>query len=226
MNLAIIPARSGSKRIKNKNIIKINNMPMIFYALDAAKKSKIFQKIHVSTDSKKIIKIVKDLGFKTDFIRPKKLADDHTGVIPVLKFVLEKYKKDFGIEFENVFCIFPASPFLKKKHLIEAYDIFKKNKCKNPLHVISEYNAPIQWAYSINKKNILVPKEPGMFKKRSQDLKKYFYECGPFSIFSKKNILNNITDKNFIGFRMPKYTSVDIDTVEDLNFVKKILKTK
>ena len=102
MNLAIIPARSGSKRIKNKNIVKVNNKPIIHYALDAAKKSKIFHKIHVSTDSKKIENIVNNLGYEIDFLRPKHLADDFTGIIPVLKHVLEIYKKDFGLNFKNI----------------------------------------------------------------------------------------------------------------------------
>ena len=226
MNIAIIPARAGSKRIKNKNILKIKDKYMIQFALEAAKKSKIFNKIHVSTDSKKIANICEKLGHKVDFLRPKNLADDFTGLIPVLKYVISRYKNEFGIDFNTIVCIFPACPLLKKNHLIEAYKLYKKNKCKKPLHVISEYNAPIQWAFSINKKNILTPREKGMFSKRSQDLKKYYYECGPFSIFNKKNIINNIGDKNFIGFKMPKYTSIDIDTPEDLKFVKKILNSK
>ena len=223
MNLAIIPARSGSKRIKNKNIVKINNKPIMYYALDAAKKSKIFDKIHVSTDSKKIANIVRRLGYQIDFLRPKNLADDFIGIMPVLKYVLEKYKKDFGLNFKNVFCIFPAAPLLKKQHLIDAYKLYKKYKFKKPLHVVSEYNAPIQWAFSLKKNKILVPREPGMFSSRSQDLKKYYYECGPFSIFNSKHIIKNVSDKNFIGFEMPKYSSIDIDTIEDLNFVRKIL---
>lgn len=224
MNLAIIPARSGSKRIKNKNIVKVNNKPMIQYALDAAKKSKIFHKIHVSTDSKKIESIVNNLGYEIDFLRPKHLADDFTGIIPVLKHVLEIYKKDFGLNFKNIFCIFPAAPLLKKQHLVDAFKLYKKYKFKKPLHVISEYDAPIQWAFSVNKNNILIPREPGMFSSRSQDLKKYYYECGPFSIFNSRHIMKNVSDKNFIGFKMPKYSSIDVDTLEDLNFVRKILK--
>ena len=224
MNLAIIPARSGSKRIKNKNIIKINNKPIIHFALDAAKKSKLFHKIHVSTDSKKIEKVVKKLGYEIDFLRPKKLADDFTGIVPVLKFVLETYKRDFGLNFKNVFCIFPAAPLLKKQHLKDAFQLYKKYKTKKPLHVISEYNAPIQWAFSLNKDNKLIPREPGMFKIRSQDLRKYYYECGPFSIFNSRHIMKDVTDINFIGFKMPKYSSMDIDTLDDLNFVRKLLK--
>ena len=73
MNLAIIPARSGSKRIKNKNIVKINNKPIMYYALDAAKKSKIFDKIHVSTDSKNC-KYCKKIRLSNRFFETKKFS--------------------------------------------------------------------------------------------------------------------------------------------------------
>ena len=154
------------------------------------------------------------------------LSDDHTGILPVLKFVLNKYENIYKIKIDNIFCIFPAAPFLTKDHLIKAYKLYIKNKCKYPLHVVKEYDAPVQWAFELNKKKILIPREPGMFKTRSQDLKKYYYECGPFSIFSRKHILNNVQDKNFLGYKMPKYFSIDIDTKEDLNYAKKLIKIK
>ena len=91
--LAIIPARGGSKRIPNKNIRNFCGKPIISYILDAAKKSGLFNTIHVSTDSKQIIKVVENLGFKIDFVRPSDLADDYTPIMPVLKFVVEEYEK-------------------------------------------------------------------------------------------------------------------------------------
>ena len=69
MRLAVIPARGGSKRIKNKNIIDFLGKPLIFYALDAAKKSKLFDEIHVSTDSNEIKNVVEQLGYKVNFLR-------------------------------------------------------------------------------------------------------------------------------------------------------------
>ena len=224
MNLAIIPARGGSKRIKNKNIISFAGKPMIYYPINAAKKSKIFDFIHVSSDSNKILNLAKKFGIKKQFRRPKSLSDDYTGILPVLRFVLNQYESKYKIKINNIFCIFPAAPFLTKKYLIDAYKLFKKNKSKYPLHVVSEYNAPIQWAFELKKNKILKPKEPGKFKIRSQDLKRYYYECGPFSIFSRNHIIKNVQDKNFLGFVMPKYKSIDIDTKEDLEFARKLIK--
>ena len=89
--LLIIPARGGSKRIKNKNIKKFKNRPIIFYTINNALKSKLFNKIHVSTDSN----LVKNCWekIKIDFMRPKKLSDDKTPLFDVYRFVVNQYKK-------------------------------------------------------------------------------------------------------------------------------------
>ena len=83
--LAIIPARAGSKRIKNKNMKLFFGKPLIYYSIKAALDSKIFDKIHISSDSKKIINYGKKFKINSDFERPKYLSDDRTGI------------KDFGI---------------------------------------------------------------------------------------------------------------------------------
>ena len=91
--LAIIPARSGSKRIKNKNIKKFFSKPIIFYSINNAINSKIFDKIHISTNSKKISKIAENYGRKVDFLRPQSKSRDNVPLIEVLKFVIEEYNK-------------------------------------------------------------------------------------------------------------------------------------
>ena len=88
--LAIIPARSGSKRIKDKNIKLFKKQPIINYTLALCKKSKMFNKIHISTDSDQIKKIVKKKGFSIDFMRPKKLSKKNIPLIDVAKFVFKE----------------------------------------------------------------------------------------------------------------------------------------
>ena len=85
--LLIIPARIGSKRIKNKNIKKFYGKPIIKYSIETAIKSKLFDDIHVSTDSLKVIKIIKKYPININFLRPKKLSGDRTGLISVFKFI-------------------------------------------------------------------------------------------------------------------------------------------
>jgi CMP-N-acetylneuraminic acid synthetase len=89
--LAIIPARSGSVRIKNKNIKLFCGKPIISYSIDSAKKSNLFNKIHVSTDSSKISRVVKNSNLKIDFLRTKLLSNNSTGLFKVCKFVFQKY---------------------------------------------------------------------------------------------------------------------------------------
>ena len=92
-NLAIIPARGGSKGLKNKNILKFNNKPLLAWSIIAAKKSKLFSKIIVSTDSKKIAVIAKKYGAEVPFLRPKKLSSDRSKSVDLVIHALDFYKK-------------------------------------------------------------------------------------------------------------------------------------
>lgn len=221
--IAILPARSGSKRIKNKNIIDFCGKPMIAYALEAASKSNLFDKIHVSTDSKKIKQIVENLGYQVEFMRPPELSGDKVGLIPVLQWILEKYITR-NQNYTDVFNIMPAAPFLKPYDLIEAYELYLKHKRKHPLHVVSEFPVPIEWAYRRNKDGLLEPVQPGAYAIRSQDLDQAFYEAGPFSIFHVSHLLSNspVTPKGAISYVIPKDRAIDIDDVQDLALAKKL----
>ena len=111
MRLLIVPARSGSKRIKDKNIKIINNEPMLVHSLKIAKKTKLFNKIHLSTDSDKYIKIAKSYGFKTDFKRDKKFCYDNTPVLDAVKMDLKKFLK-LGYKFNEICVLSATSPLI------------------------------------------------------------------------------------------------------------------
>ena len=144
--LAIIPARQGSQRVKNKNIYNFFGKPIIWYAINTAKKSKLFDTIHVSSNSKKIIDLVKKFNLNTDFKRPNKLSDNHTGLLDVIIYVLDEYKKRNKF-FDTVTLIYPWSPLLDFNDIIEANKIFEKNKKQYPLISISSFPAPSEWAF-------------------------------------------------------------------------------
>lgn len=93
MNIVtFIPARGGSKGIKNKNILKINKKPLIFYSIDISKKIKLINETYVSSDSNKILKISKDLGAKI-IKRPKKISEDGSTDIEAFKHFYQNYEK-------------------------------------------------------------------------------------------------------------------------------------
>ena len=150
--LAIIPARKGSKRITNKNIKKFNGIPIIAYTIKAAKKSKIFDYISVSTDCKIIAKVAIKYGAKVDFKRPKKISDDKTKTIDVINHAINFYNKDFE-RFKYTCCLYPASPFIDYKNIIEAYNALKNSKC-DMVFTAQEFPSPIQRAIKVKNKKV------------------------------------------------------------------------
>ena len=151
--LAIIPARGGSNRILKKNIKKFCGKPMISYPIRALKESGLFHTIHVSTDSSEIAELVSDLGLEVDFLRDSSLADDHTPIMPVLKWTLEQYRLR-EIYFEEVAAVMPCTPFIESSDYIKANKLLNKENNDKPVIGISSYPAPIEWAFD---KSILPP---------------------------------------------------------------------
>lgn len=222
--LLVIPARMGSKRIKNKNIKNFYGKPIISYSLKIAKQSRIFHKIHVSTDSKKIKKIVENLGFKVEFLRPKKISGDYVPIISVLKYVHKYYKKK-KIIFDEIWALSACAPLLKKKDLINASKLLNNNKNKIVLS-ITEYETPIEWAFTIDKNNFLKPTKKNAYKIRSQDIPTKYHDIGyfvgiPVNFFFKKRI--NF-DQNYIGYKVERSRAIDIDNESDWKITEALYK--
>ena len=228
--LGIILLKSKSRRIKNKNFLKIDNKLMFQHALDNAIKSKIFNKIHLSTETvekynflKKIIekKYNKIVDIKP--IRPKKLAKDSIPMLEVIKNIL-KYHNDY----ENICLIYStgimigANDYLKIKK--KYTKLLHKNKNKGiSLQTICQYPAPIEWAHKINKKNEIRPFFKKNLKFTSDKFKKTYYDTGGLQFLNKKFLFTKI--KKFYGYILPYEKSIDVDEKDDLNFLIKIKKS-
>tara|TARA_Y100000996_G_scaffold414689_1_gene406328 strand:- start:1672 stop:2361 length:690 start_codon:yes stop_codon:yes gene_type:complete len=222
--LLIIPARGGSKRIKNKNIKKFKKKPIIYYTIDSAVKSKLFNKIHVSTESNLIKKIVEKKKINIDFMRTKKLSNDKTPLFEVYKYVVTEYKK-IGYVFDEIWSIMPCAPNLNAKDLKRISIFYKKLKIKKPLLSISKYKVPIEWAYIINKKGELTSLSRKSQLLRSQDIGDKYYDAGQFYIYPGKKLLKlNFIKKNYsyIGYKLPFRKSIDIDDIEDWKIAEKL----
>ena len=225
-NLVIIPARSGSKRIKNKNTKLFNGNPIIKYSINNAIKSKLFDKIHVSTNSKSIANLVEELGLKVDFLRPKFLADDKTGTFEVIKFVAKKYTL-LGKRFDNIWLLSACSPLINHSNLIQAYKLYKSKKNKKALLAVNEYTAPIEWAHNV-KNGILTPNNRKLTFIRSQDLTPKYHDSGSFTIFPSSLVYKakkNYFYGNFIPYQLKKFQAVDIDDHEDWKLAELIHKS-
>lgn len=222
MKLAIIPARGGSKRIKNKNIINFCGQPMISYPLNAIKKSGLFDKIHVSTDCETIASTVKKLGYEIDFMRDASLADDHTGLIPVVKWVYEKYKS-LGQVYSEICLVLPTSPLLLSSDLTEAHKLFEFHKQKITVMSSGRFEVPTQWALKKSADGVLHPLWPDQLQVRSQDLEEHFYDAGSF-YFMNSSRIDDFSKNGFIPYLIPKNRCIDIDEESDLILAESLYK--
>jgi pseudaminic acid cytidylyltransferase len=211
MNLCVIPARGGSKRIPKKNIKLFCGKPLIAYSIDAAKKSNLFEKIVVSTDNEEIADVSKKYGAEILW-RPKELADDYAGSDEVFYHAIDKLNKEKKYKFACM--IYPTAPFLKIKYLKEAYEKLKNsNACYAFSATTFEY--PIWRSFRI-KNNRCEMFWPENYSKRSQDLEEAYHDAGQFywkKLYCKSNEI--FFGKDTIPIVLPRYLVQDIDTIED-----------
>ena len=137
MTICIIPARSGSKRIKDKNIKLFNGKPIISYAIQLAKSCGLFKRIVVSTDSYKISKIAKKYGAEVPFLRPKKLAMDTSRDFGFFKHLLYWLKKNENYKPDLIVQLRPTNPIRSQKMITKAIKLMKKNVKADSLRSIS-----------------------------------------------------------------------------------------
>ena len=214
MSICIIPARSGSKRIKNKNIKKINGIPILGIVIKKAIKSKLFKRVIVSTDSKKIAKIAIKFGAEVPFMRPKKLSSNKIGnrevIIDVIKNLNLKNLPTYICQ------IFATAPFISPKDIKKSFNKLKSSKAEFCFSV-SKFSYPIQRALKITKLGRVKMFKPKYRKFHSQDLEKSFHDVGQFYWGRTKSILNNrITFSEIsIPYIIPSYRAIDIDDKED-----------
>ena len=223
-NIAIIPARGGSKRIPKKNIKKFNGKPMIYWPIYVLKKSKLFKKIIVSTDDTQIAKIASKYGAEVPFKRPKKLSNDFAVTSDVMNHALNYLNKK-GENYDYVCCVYATNPFLKVQHLKNSHKIFKKSD-KEFLFSATEYNYPIQRSFYI-KNNIIKMLDKKNFFKRTQDLETLYHDAGQFYWSKPSSWKNNpiIFSKISIPYVIPYHEVVDIDNIQDWKKAEKMIKT-
>lgn len=209
--IAIITARGGSKRIPKKNIKDFMGKPMIAYAIDAAKKSDLFDEVMVSTDSKEIADIAKKYDAKVPFMRSEKTSNDLATTYDVLEEVILEYEK-MGKHFDNIVCIYPCVPFLTGEILRNAYNIFV-SKDYDSLVPVVRYAFPIQRAFIVDKNSYLKYREPENMLKRSQDLEPMYHDVGMF-YFSKTVYL--LKNKSLVG-KKTAYIEMDETQIQDID---------
>lgn len=214
--IAILPARGGSKRLPGKNIRPFCGKPIISYPLEAARASGLFGCIHVSTDDPSVRGAAEAAGFPIDFLRPPHLSDDHTPLVPVLRWVLEEFQRR-GRTFSDVCLILPCSPLIEPEDLRAAYSTFCDDPRRLPVLSVMEFPVPVQWALELGADGTLTPVHPGQAAVRSQDLAKRYHDSGNFIFYSAESLLS-ATPPDARGYRpyfLPRTRGLDIDGAED-----------
>ena len=222
--IAIIPARGGSKRIKNKNIKSFNKKPIIYWSIKTAINSKIFNKVIVSTDNFKIKKIAQKFGAEVPFIRPKKISGDYATTRDVIKHAMNFFNKNLN-KIEDFCCIYPTSVFLKKSHLLNALKKLKNNKT-NYVVSVTEFTQPIERSFEIKNDLIYKSMKKKYFFSNSNTFKKKYHDAAQFyfgkslSFEKKKPVLS----KGSSIIVIKKYHSIDINSDSDWKMAELIYK--
>lgn len=214
MNIAIITARGGSKRIPHKNIKEFCGKPIIEYSIEAAKQAGIFDTVMVSTDDNKIAEIAKNAGAEVPFMRSEETSNDYATTADVLMEVLEKYKER-GIRYENACCIYPTAPFVTGYKLRQAMEMLVKEKKDSVMPVVPFSFPPLRGMVINDGKLEYKWQEYAM--KRSQDLEESYHDCGQFYVFRVETFEKEkklVTD-NTAGMIISELEVQDIDNETD-----------
>lgn len=214
-NLAIIPARGGSKRIPRKNIRDFLGKPIIAYSIEIALESDLFDEVMVSTDDPEIADVAKKYGAKVPFMRSKENADDYATTVDVLVEVLQAYQKQ-GKYFENGCCIYPTAPLIKASFIESGYKKLTDSNFSTVFPVV-EFSYPIQRSLKLNEKGKAEMNWSEYLETRSQDLPKAYHDAGQFYLFKVEELLKEkkLFGKNSGAIVLPSTSVQDIDTEED-----------
>ncbi|WP_321276191.1 pseudaminic acid cytidylyltransferase [Thiomicrorhabdus indica] len=213
MNIAIIPARGGSKRIPKKNIKEFCGKPMISHAIAIIKDSGLFDEIVVSTDCNEIAQIALQSGATRTLSRPKALADDYAPTIPVIQHAIEQLPFS-GIK--SVCCVYSTAVFLTPEILQQAHAFIDENNADFVMPVVA-YSCPFERALKLNQQGFLSMKNLENLNQRTQDCEILYHDVGQFyfgSIAAWKEP-GQFYDKRVKAISIPKYRAHDIDTPED-----------
>ena len=221
--LGLIIARKSSKGLKNKHLLQLKKKKIIEWTINSANKSKLLDKIIISTDCKKIISLSKKFKIDSPFIRPKNLSNDNAKIIDVINHTKKFLKSDNGNKFDLLVLLQGSSPFRQAHHIDEAIKLFIKNEKKiKTLISGSKISKKYNWILSKNKNLIKFRLRNKGINLRRQINRNIYLPNGAIYISKYTQKLRSFYTKKTILYEMPEKYSVDIDTKEDLIIAKQI----
>jgi pseudaminic acid cytidylyltransferase len=215
MNVAVIPARGGSKRIPNKNIKLFAGKPIIAYSIEAAQIAGIFDRILVSTDSESIARVARQFGAEVPFLRSAELSDDYTPTAPVVAHTLH-WLAASGCPADHVCCIYATAPFVRPEYVTEGYHLLTEHKVSSVFSV-TPFPFPIWRALKLAEDGHVAMFWPEYELTRSNDLPAAYHDAGQFYWLACEVFLQNqkMYGRDALPVILPRYLVQDIDTPED-----------
>lgn len=231
--IALIPARSGSKGLPNKNILNFHGKPLLARAVEVANSSPLISEVIVTTDSEEYAEIARQYGASVPFLRPSYLADDNSLAKDVYTYVITRLIKEYSYSISEFVVLQPTSPLREVTDIDGAIKLFIEKKADSVVSV-SQAPVPMSWYKLLDKSNKLSSYSPGADSlKNRQDEKTAYIPNGAVYIFNCDFLFgsNSYYSAKSYGYVMPNSRSVDIDSRHDLKFaellfeelVKKIL---
>jgi len=216
MNIAVIPARGGSKRIPRKNIRQFIDRPMIAWSIEAARRSGVFDRIVVSTDDPEIAEIAKASGAEVPFMRPPELSDDHTPTVPVIRHAIG-WLEAAGADVKKVCCIYATAPLLDGLYLEQGSRQLDADPALEFAFSITPFAFPIQRALKLDPQGGTSMFHPEHELTRSQDLEHAYHDAGQFYWGTRDGWMtrDRIFSARCQGVLLPPHLVQDIDTPED-----------
>jgi pseudaminic acid cytidylyltransferase len=223
MNVAIIPARGGSKRIPRKNIKPFFGNPLLAYPIQAALTIGLFDSVIVSTDDPEIAETARRFGAETPFIRPAELADDHTPTQPVLDHALNWVTTNRGPV--DYFCSLYANPFITAANLLQGFSLLRQLPGALVVMGVTDFGYPIQRAFRHTAQGTLVYMYPEYALTRSQDLEPAFHDAAQFywhDVIGLERARSRGESTCAYPLLIPRHLCQDLDTPEDWAVAEKL----
>lgn len=214
-NIALIPARGGSKRIPGKNIREFLGKPIIAYTIEAALESGCFDRVLVSTDCPEIKKVAQEYGAEVPFVRPGDISDDYSTAIDVIKHTITWIREN-NIPMDLICCIYATAPFIRVSDIIKGREMLTSDPSASYALTVTSFPFPIQRGVMI-KNDRMEMFQPEYFLTRSQDLEEAFHDAGQIYWGKPDAFLKDIPvlSKEAIPIILPRHLVQDIDTQED-----------
>lgn len=227
--LAIIPARGGSKGVLNKNIKKLDGMPLISYTVNMANDSKYIDRVIVSTDSEKIADVSLSFNAEIPYLRPDELATDTSSTVDAILHLINYLENKEGKLPQYVCLLQCTSPFRTKENIDEAIELLFKNKEFDGVISVEETDDNPYWSNIIGKNGNLkyfIPEGKKIL--RRQELPKVYKNNGAIYLIKTEVLLKEKTFEtdNIMAYIMSKESSIDIDTNLDFKFAEFLMKEK